>query len=156
MTMTIDMNKKLPRPAGHHTITPGFAVPGAAKVLDFIQKAFGGEVVDRYDMPGGVIAHCEVRVGDSVVMFGEAMPDQGHAAMPASLSLYLDSGNAVDATYKKAVAAGATSVMEPANQFYGYRSATVRDPGGNKWTLCAIVEELTKAEIEQRMASQKH
>lgn len=152
--MTIDMNKKLPRPAGHHTLTPGFSVQGAAKVLDFIQKGFGGEVVDHYDMPGGVIAHCEVRIGDSVVMFGEAMPE--HPAMPASLSLYVDTGNAVDATYKKAVAAGATSVMEPANQFYGYRSATVRDPGGNKWTICAVVEELTKAEIERRMAAQKH
>jgi PhnB protein len=154
--MTIDMNKKIARPAGHHTITPGFSVQGAAKVLEFLQKAFGGEVVDRYDMPGGIIAHAELRIGDSVVMFGEAMPDKGFGAMPASLSLYVENGSAVDATYKRALAAGATSVMEPANAFYGYRSATLQDPGGNKWTICAVVEELTKAEIEQRMANQKH
>ena len=152
--MTIEMNKKLPRPAGHHTITPGFSVQGAAAVLAFLQKAFGAEVVDKYEMPGGAIAHCEARIGDSVVMFGEAMVE--HPAMPASLSLYVDSGHAVDATYKRALAAGATSVMEPANQFYGYRSATIRDGGGNKWTICAVVEELTRAEIEQRMANQKH
>lgn len=152
--MTIDMNKKLPRPAGHHTLTPGFSVTGAAKVIDFIAKAFGGETVDRYDGPNGVVFHAEIRVGDSVVMLGEAQPD--HPAMPASLSLYVDNGNAVDATYKKALAAGAESVMEPANAFYGYRSATVSDPGGNKWTICAVVEELTRAQIDERMASQKH
>jgi PhnB protein len=151
--MTIDMNKKLPRPAGHHTITPGFSVEGSAKVLELLQKAFGAEVVDKYEMPGGALAHCEARVGDSVVMFGEAMKD--HPAMPASLSLYVENGNAVDATYKRALAAGAISVTEPANAFYGYRSATVRDSGGNKWTICAVVEELTRAQIEQRMASQK-
>jgi PhnB protein len=156
MNNNLDLSKKIARPVGHHSITPGFSVPGAVTVLEFLRKAFGAEVVDRYDMPNGTLAHCEVRIGDSVVMFGEAMPDHGHPAMPGSLSLYVENGNAVDATYKKALAAGATSVMEPANQFYGYRSATVRDAGGNKWTICAVVEELTKAQIEERMASQKH
>ena len=73
-----------------------------------------------------------------------------------SLSLYVDTGDSVDATYKRALAAGATSVMEPANQFYGYRSATLQDAGGNKWTLCAVIEELTSAQIDERMASKPH
>ena len=81
--MTIDMNKKLNRPAGHHTITPGFSDQGSAKALEFQQKGFGAEVVDRYDMPNGALAHCEVRIGDSVVMFGGAMPV--HPAMLASV-----------------------------------------------------------------------
>jgi PhnB protein len=151
--MTIDLNRKLPRPAGHHTVTPGFSVSGAAQVIEFANKAFGAETVDRYDGPNGIVFHAELRIGDSVVMLGEAMPE--HPAMPASLSLYVDTGNAVDATYKRALAAGATSVTEPSNQFYGYRSACVRDSGGNRWTICAVVEELTRAEIDQRMASQK-
>src|SRR5678815_980211 len=117
---------KLPRPAGHHTLTPGFAVVGASKVLTFLEKAFGGKVVDRYDGPGGTIAHCEIMIGDSVVMFGDAQPGRNDP-MPASLSLYVDDGPAVDATYQNAISAGATSVMAPANQFYGYRSATVKD-----------------------------
>jgi PhnB protein len=151
--MTINLNTKLPRPAGHHTLTPGFSVPGAARVLQFLQQGLGGEIVDRYDMPDGTLAHAEVRIGDSVVMLGE--PRDG-AARPATLSLYVDTGAAVDAAYARALAAGATSINEPANQFYGYRSACVRDVGGNQWTICAVVEELTRDEIERRMASMKH
>jgi PhnB protein len=142
---------KIPRPVGHHTVVPGFAVPHAAKVLAFLEKAFGAKVVDKYAGPDGSIAHCEVLLGDSAVMFGDAGPHM--PPMPASLSFYVDDGPAVDATYKKALAAGATSVMAPKDQFYGYRSATVADAGGNKWTICTIVEQLTKQEIEKRMAA---
>lgn len=136
MSTNIDLNRKLPRPAGHHS-----------------QQAFGGEVVDRYDGPNGVVFHAEVRIGDSIVMLGEA---QDSGAMPASISIYVETGAGVDAAYQRALAAGATSVSEPANQFYGYRSACVRDSGGNRWTICAVIEELTRAEIDRRMAAMKH
>ncbi len=154
--MTIEMNAKHPRPTGHNTVTPGFAVVGASKVIAFLERAFGGKVVDKYEGPGGEIFHAEVMLGNSVVMLGEANADAGHAAMPAMLSYYVESGNEVDATYKRALDAGAKSVTEPKNAFYGYRSATVQDPGGNQWSICAIVEQLTPEEIQQRMASQKH
>jgi uncharacterized glyoxalase superfamily protein PhnB len=142
---------KLPRPKGHHTVTPGFVVSGATKVLTFLEKAFGGALVERYDMPDGSIAHCEMRLGDSVVMFGEA--GGKHPPMPAMLSLYVDDGPAVDATYAKAVSAGATSVTKPQDQFYGYRSATVKDPGGNHWTICAVIEQVSPEEAKRRMAA---
>lgn len=145
---------KIPRPEGHHTVTPGFAVPNAGKVADFLQKAFGGKVVDRYDGPGGTVMHCEMRLGDSVVMFGDAGGEM--PAMPASLSYYVDDGPAVDKTYQRAIAAGATSLMPPKDQFYGYRSATVKDAGGNRWTICAVIEQLSKEDIEKRMAEMPH
>jgi PhnB protein len=132
-------------------VTPGFAVPKATQVLAFLQKAFGGKVVDRYDAPDGSIAHIEVMLGDSVIMFGEANPAHGMDPMPASLAYYVDDGEAVDAAYERAISSGATSVMEPKNQFYGYRSATVKDPGGNRWTICAVVEQLTQEQIQARM-----
>lgn len=143
---------KIERPAGHHVITPGFSVPSSRTVLAFIEQAFGGKVVDLYEMPGGGIAHCEVLIGDSVVMFGDADPEHGMPAMPAMLSYYVDDGDAVDTVYRRALSSGAASEAEPKNQFYGYRSATVRDPGGNRWTICAVIEALSREEMQKRAA----
>lgn len=140
-----------PRPEGHHVITPAASVHHASEVIAFIRKAFAGSVVERHDAPDGSVAHAEVRIGDSVVMLGEPMPDDH--PMPAVLSLYVDDAEDVDRTYEQALAAGATSLAGPANQFYGYRSATVRDVGGNRWTICTVVEQLTEEEIDQRMAA---
>jgi uncharacterized glyoxalase superfamily protein PhnB len=139
------------RPAGHHTITPSFVVRGATKVVGFLEKAFGAKVVDRYDGPGGALMHAELLIGDTVIMCGEPM--QGSDPIPAAFSFYVADGKAVDATYRQALESGAASVEEPKNQPWGYRAATVKDSGGNRWTICAVVEIVTRDEIVRRLAN---
>ena len=143
------MSKKIARPQGHHVVVPAASVPGAAEVITFVERAFGGKVVDRYDGPNGSLYHAEVLLGDSVVMLGDPPPNQ--PAMPAALSFYVDDGAAVDAYYERAVSAGGISLEGPKDQPWGYRSACVADVGGNRWTICAIVEELTRDEIMRRL-----
>ncbi len=134
-----------PIPEGYHTVTPYLTVQGVAKLLDFVKRAFGAEELARMPAPGGGIAHAEVRIGDSIVMMGEPM--DASQQMPASLYVYMP---AVDAVYKRAIEAGATSVQEPTNQFYGDRRADVKDPCGNMWYIATRVEDVSPEEMAHR------
>jgi uncharacterized glyoxalase superfamily protein PhnB len=133
------------RPPGHHTVTPGMICPNVAKVITFLEATFGAEQVEKMEM-GGHIAHAEVKIGDCVVMMGE--PLEKWPAMPGTLSVYVDD---VDATYAKAIAAGGESLQEPADQFYGHRTARVKDPGGNHWSIHKLIEDVSKDEMQRRM-----
>lgn len=132
-------------PKGYHTVTPYLIVEGADKVIDFVKQVFDAEEIERIPGPDGKVGHAEVRIGDSVIMLGEA--GGNWTAMPASIYLYLRD---TDAAYKKALEAGATSVMEPSNQFYGDRNAGVKDPSGNMWWIATHVEDVSPEEIRRR------
>ena len=95
--------------------------------------------------PDGTIMHAEVRIGDSRVMMGEPMG----SCQPMFGSLYLYVHD-VDAVYKRALQAGATSTSEPADQFYGDRSASIKDPVGNQWWIATHKEDVPPEEIARR------
>ncbi len=115
-----------PVPEGFHTVTPYLVVKGANALVDFITRAFGAKEVHLMKGPRGEIRHGDLIIGDSHVMLGEA--DGPWPPQPCSLYLYLTD---CDAVYKKALAAGGTSVQEPKTQFYGDRHGAVKDACGN-------------------------
>jgi uncharacterized glyoxalase superfamily protein PhnB len=110
------------------------------------KKAFDAKETDRYSMPDGSIGHEEIRLGDSVIMLSEALGGE-YKPTTAGMHLYVEN---CDATYQRALKAGATSTMQPADQFYGDRSAGVKDPFGNHWWIATHKEDLSKEEIIRR------
>ncbi len=134
-----------PRPDGYHSVTPYLVVDGAARVIDFLKEVFNAQEVMRLAAPGGRIGHAEMRIGDSVVMLGDAHGE--HKPMQAMLHVYVDDA---DATYQRAVAAGATSVQAPVDQFYGDRSGGVKDPCGNLWWIATHIEDVQPDELKRR------
>ena len=117
-----------------HMVTVYFHPVGAPKFIDFLQNAFGAEVVERHQSNEGFVYHAKVRLGDSIVEMGEAH-DQWQS-MPSAIYMYVED---VDATYKQALSAGATSAKEPSNEPYGDRSAWVNDEFGNVWYLSSQI-----------------
>lgn len=141
------MTSVKPIPEGYHTVTPYLLVQGAEKLINFMKNAFEAKETERYSMPDGYIGHAEVRIGDSVIMVADAQGDE-YKPMAAGIHLYVED---CDVIYKRAIGAGATSVREPQDQFYGDRSAGVNDQFGNKWWIATHKEDMSKEEIIKRM-----
>jgi uncharacterized glyoxalase superfamily protein PhnB len=139
-----------PIPDGFHTVTPYLLVSDAARLIEFLKLAFGAEEVHRTARPDGGIMHAQVRVGDSAVMMGEVGGEW--KPMPSMLYLYVAD---TDAAYKRALQAGATSMMEPADQFYGDRNAGVKDHCGNLWWIATHIEDVSPEELARRAAQMK-
>jgi uncharacterized glyoxalase superfamily protein PhnB len=138
-----------PVPEGYHTVTPYLTVESVEKLLDFVKKAFHATETYQMARPDGSVRHAEVRIGDSIVMMGQARDEW--KPRPGTLYLYLSD---VDASYERALAAGGKSLREPSTQFYGDRSAGVEDPVGNQWWIATHVEDVPPEEIERRAAQQ--
>jgi uncharacterized glyoxalase superfamily protein PhnB len=133
-------------PEGYHTVTPFLRAKRADQLVEFMQKAFGGKESGRMLGPDGSIMHTEIRIGDSAVMLSEAMGD----FPPITGGFYLAVEDC-DATYRRAVQAGARSEMEPHDEFWGDRTATVTDFAGNTWWIATHVEDVSEEETRRRM-----
>jgi PhnB protein len=135
-----------PIPEGFHTITPYIMIKDASKLAEFIKKAFDGKEIEIVRTPDGAIMNAQFKIGDSIIMFAEAMGNI--PALPAGIYMYVEDA---DSVYKKAVAAGGVSTMEPADMFYGDRSGGVKDPCGNYWWFATHIEDVPAEELNNRM-----
>lgn len=135
----------LPIPAGYHTVTPYLAVSDAQSLVDFMVNVFDAKEREIIRKPDGQIRHAEIQIGDSIIMVGTTSSTYGIAT--ATLYVYVDDA---DARYQKALAAGATSISEPADQFYGDRHAGVKDANGISWWIATHIEDVPPEELARR------
>lgn len=134
-----------PIPPGHNTVSPYLIVSDPAGLIEFLQKTFNATELFRMRLQDGRVMHAEVRIGDSVVMMGQAS-DQ-HPAMPAVVHVYVAD---VDAAHARGLQAGASSIMAPTDQFYGDRSGGLRDAYGNQWWIATHREDVPDDELARR------
>lgn len=124
------------KPDGYPDLSPYLAVPNAAGFIEFVVNVLDGEELFRFENEDGTINHAEVRVGDGLIMLSDSSPDW--PATPAHLHLYLPD---VDATYRRALDAGATSVQEPVQKRDADKRGGIRDASGVTWWISTQVEE---------------
>jgi uncharacterized glyoxalase superfamily protein PhnB len=127
-----------PLPEEMRNITPYLHPKGTAQVIDFLKRAFGAEEIFRAQNSAGIVQHAQIRIGDSIIAMGEAHGP--YQPMPPALHLYVPDA---DATYKRALEAGAASIDEPAEQDYGDRYAGVKDPFGNVWYIATHLRDFS-------------
>jgi PhnB protein len=138
-------------PEGLHNVTPYLVVEDANRLIEFLKDAFSAQERERHLRPDGTVMHAEVKIGDSVIMLGDA--NEQWKPRPVSLYVYVPDTNT---TYRRALEIGATSLMEPADQFYGDRNAGVTDPFGNIWWIGTHIEDVSREELERRMKQAAH
>jgi PhnB protein len=135
------------------SIIPSLTVHDAVQAIAFYQQAFNAiELYRLIDPESGKIGHAELSLNGMMIMLADEYPafnktPQTLGGTAVKLALMVDD---VDAAVALASAAGATVVMPPSDQFYGHRSATVRDPFGHEWMFQKEIEKVTPEEMQSR------
>jgi uncharacterized glyoxalase superfamily protein PhnB len=136
-----------------HEVFPYLRAKSAEEAVQFYKKAFGATEKFRLTEPGGRIGHVELLFGTATVMISDEFPELGIHALdpkgPSGFVLHLHVDDA-DAMIADAVKAGAQVVREAADQFYGERSGTIRDPFGYDWLIGHSIEALEPQEMQRR------
>jgi uncharacterized glyoxalase superfamily protein PhnB len=142
-----------PIPQGMHTLTPNLVLRDCAKAIEFYKRALGAQEVMRMPAPDGrSIWHAELRIGDSMFFLNDEMPGMGRSAptaaepVPVTMWLYVPD---CDASFKRAVDAGAKATMPPADMFWGDRCSGVADPYGYLWSFATHQKDMTEEEMRR-------
>ncbi len=138
-------------PDGFHSATICLTLKDASAAIEFYKKAFSAKVLDFMPSPSGQgVMHATIQIGDSILMMGDEMPHcksaESLCVSPISLFIYVPNA---DASFKQAVAAGASEVMPVANMFWGDRAGNIKDPFGYSWMIATHTQDLTKEQIRK-------
>ena len=147
------MAKVQPIPAGTPTVIPNLTIRRCAAAIDFYKRALGATELMRAPTPDGAgVWHAELKIGESILYMNDEMPGMGPPAPstehPAPVNIWIWATDC-DAAYRRAVEAGATSRMAPADMFWGDRTAMVADPFGYAWTFATHVKDMTPEEMQR-------
>jgi uncharacterized glyoxalase superfamily protein PhnB len=135
-----------PIPEGYHSLTAQLSLDGAEKAIAFYEKAFGAELLTKaLDPSGQKVWHAALRIGTSVLFVNDIFPDMGGSKSHSSMWLYVTD---VDASWKRAVDAGATGKMPPTDMFWGDRMGHLLDPFGQEWAIATRKKDMTPAEMK--------
>jgi PhnB protein len=135
-------------PKGFRTVTPNIVVDNAESAIAFLKEALGAIEQYRLTMSDGKVAHCELKLGNSIVNVGESM--EGWPAHGLVAQIYVENS---DALFERAVAAGASIIMPMTDMFFGSREGRVSDPFGNVWTISTLTEEVPPEEMQRRLTA---
>jgi PhnB protein len=129
---------------------------GAARAIDFYERAFGAQEVFRLTAPDGTLIHASLRIGNSMLMLADECPPMG-AFSPQKLggspvTIHLSVAD-VDASYARAVTAGAKVQMPVTEMFWGARYGVLQDPFGHSWSIATQVRNLSHDEIQAGLAA---
>lgn len=143
-----------PIPDGYHTITPMLTVRYADRAIDFYRRAFGAEELGRMHGPDGkTVMHAELKIGNSRLFLCDEVPEmdcRGPETLGGSATgIYLYVRD-VDATFHKAVEAGATVKRPLEDMFWGDRTGSVLDPFGHTWDLATHRQDVPPQEMKRR------
>jgi PhnB protein len=144
-----------PIPDGYPRVSAYLIIDGASDAIDFYKDVFGASERMRIGAPGGKVGHAELAIGDSVIMLADEYPEMDAVGpktvggTPVTMSVYVEN---VDATFDRAVKAGAKALRPVENQFYGDRSGQFMDPFGHKWHVASHIEDVPPDEMAKRAA----
>ena len=122
------------KPAGYSSVSPYLIVNGAADTIDFLRAVFDAVELRRVGLDNGKLRHAELRIDDCVIMLADST--ESSPSIPAHVHLYVVD---VDATYQRALQAGATSIQEPVRRDVGDKLGGVRDAGGTTWWIATAM-----------------
>jgi PhnB protein len=145
------MSPVKPIPDGYHSVQPYLHVRGAAEAIEFYKKAFNAKERMRMPAPDGRLQHAEIEISNSCIMLADESPEKQFyspkhlGGSSVSIMLYVKD---CDAIYKQALEAGAKSLREPADQFYGDRMSGVEDPFGFQWWIATHIKDVSPEEMQ--------